>query len=189
MTARDSRGLVSSNVAQTAISVVDPAVRVNYALFSRGGTATGSSDYPNGGYPATSAINDERTGGNWGGGAGGWNDGTRDLWPDSLEVAFNGAKTIDEIHVFTLQNDYKHPVEPDANTPADFYGIIDFGVQYWNGSDWVTIPGGDVTGNDKAMRVFTFPAITTTKIRVVIDNARSNWSRIVELEAIGAGGQ
>jgi hypothetical protein len=35
------------------------------------------------------------------------------------------------------------------------------------------------------MRVFTFPAITTTKIRVVVNDARSHWSRITEVEAFG----
>jgi PKD repeat protein len=185
----DSRGYISSNVAQTAISVTDPAARVNYALFSNGGAATGSSEYVNGGYPAISAINGDRTGGNWGGNTGGWNDNTRDAYPDSLEVAFSSAKTIDEINVFTLQNDFRNPQEPAAATPADLYGIIDFDVQYWDGANWVTIPGGSVTGNDKAKRAFTFPGIMTTKIRVVVNNARSHFSRIVELEAVGAGGQ
>ena len=65
------------------------------------------------------------------------------------------------------------------------YGIQDFEVQYWDGSQWVTVPNGAVTGNDKAMRVFTFPEITTTKIRVFVTNARNNFSRLTEIEAIG----
>lgn len=40
-----------------------------------------------------------------------------------------------------------------------------------------------VIGNDKAMRTFTFDAITTTKVRVQVHNARNNWTRIVEVEA------
>jgi hypothetical protein len=84
-----------------------------------------------------------------------------------------------------LQNDYRNPVEPDASTPADVYGILDFDVQYWNGSQWVTVPGGSVTGNDKAMRVFALPSIATTKVRVVVNNGRAHFSRIVEIEAIG----
>jgi hypothetical protein len=35
------------------------------------------------------------------------------------------------------------------------------------------------------MRTFTFTSISTTKIRVVVNNARNNWSRVVELEAMG----
>jgi hypothetical protein len=157
----------------------------NVALASNGATAIGSTSYPNGGFPASSAINGEHKGANWGGGSGGWNDATRDVFPDSLEVDFNGSQTLNEIRVYTLQNNYSSPVEPDTATPADIYGIQDFDVQYWNGTQWVTVPGGSVTGNDKALRVFTFPTITTTKIRIVVNNSRVHFSRIVEVEAFG----
>jgi len=33
--------------------------------------------------------------------------------------------------------------------------------------------------------MFTFSPITTSKMRVVVNNARNNWSRIVEVEAYG----
>jgi hypothetical protein len=165
------------------------ACHVNVAASSSGASATGSSEYQNGGFPASSAINGDRKGENWGGGTGGWNDGTRDVWPDSLEVAFNGSQTINEIRVFTVQNDFRNPVEPTPLTPADVYGIRDFDVQYWDGSAWVTVPAGSVTGNDKAMRVFVFPDVTTNKIRVVVNNGRSNFSRITELEAFGCSAQ
>ena len=86
-----------------------------------------------------------------------------------------------------MQNSWKTAGEPDANTPATGEGLLDFVVQYRNADDtgWLTIPGGNVTGNDKAMRTFTFTSITTTKIRVVVNNSRNNWSRIVEVEALG----
>jgi hypothetical protein len=35
------------------------------------------------------------------------------------------------------------------------------------------------------IRAFTFPAVTTTKIRILVNNARAHFSRIVELEAFG----
>jgi hypothetical protein len=47
------------------------------------------------------------------------------------------------------------------------------------------VPGGSVTGNDKAMRVFTFSTIATSKIRVVVTASRNNWTRVVEVEAFG----
>ena len=87
-----------------------------------------------------------------------------------------------------MQNGWKTAGEPDANTPATGEGLLDFVVQYRNSDNtgWLTIPGGNVTGNDKAWRQFTFETpTTTTKIRVVVNNARNNWSRIVELEALG----
>lgn len=189
LTVTDSRGKASDNASQVIISVEQTSARTNYALRANGGTATGSSEYYTNGFPAASAINGDRTGGNWGSGAGGWNDGTRDVQPDSLEVAFSGAKTIDEIRLYTLQDQFTNAQEPTANMTCTVYGNLDFDVQYWNGSAWVTVPGGSVTNNDKVERVFTFPAVTTTKIRVVVNAARVHFSRIVELEAFGAGGQ
>ena len=160
------------------------ATRSNVALSSNNSTAVGSSTYVNGGYPASSAIDGEHKGLNWGNN-GGWNDGTRNIWPDSLEVDFSGNKLINEIRVYTVQNDVRNPVEPTPLTSADLYGIEDFDVEYWDGDSWEIVTGGHVVGNDKAMRVFIFPDVTTSKIRVVVNKGRSYWSRIVEVEAFG----
>jgi hypothetical protein len=174
-------GTTSTTACAAPQQVCAPA---NVALASAGATATGSSEYGNGGFPASSAIDGEHKGLNWGAG-GGWNDNTRDLYPDSLEVAFNASRTINEIRVYTVQNDFHNPVEPTPTTPADIHGILDFEVQTWDGSAWVTIPGGSVVGNDKAMRIFTFADVTTTKIRVLVTNSRVHYSRITEVEAFG----
>jgi serine protease AprX len=174
----------TSDTATVTVQVGAADCLVNFALSSAGATATGSSEYGNGGFPASSAIDGEHKGLNWGAG-GGWNDNTRGVYPDSLEVAFQGSKTISQIIVYTLQNNFENPVEPTPLTPADYHGIQDFNVQYWNGSNWVTVTGGSVTGNDKAMRIFAMPLTTTTKIRVVVNNARVHFSRITELEAFG----
>jgi hypothetical protein len=159
---------------------------VNFALSSLGSLASASSSHFSGAYPALSAINGERTGNFWGTATGGWNDGTRGLWPDNLDIDFGGSRTISEIRVYTLQNNWKTAGEPNLTTPATGEGILDFDVQTWNGTAWVTVPGGQVTGNDKAMRVFPFTAITTSKVRVAVNNSRNNWSRIVEVEALGS---
>lgn len=156
----------------------------NVALATAGSLASATSSHSSGLYPASGAIDGEHKGLNWGSG-GGWNDGTRATWPDTLEVDFGVTRSIDEIRVYTLQNNWQNAVEPTETTSASAEGILDFTVEYWNGSAWVAVPGGSVTGNDKAMRVFAFPTIATTKIRVVVTNARSNWSRIVEVEATG----
>lgn len=187
LTVTDSRSKASDNTAQLIISVEQTTERTNYALRTNGSSATPSSEAP--GFPALSAINGDRSGGNWGGGSGGWNDNTRDVQPDTLEIAFSSAKTIDEIRLFTLQDQFSSPQEPTAEMTCTLYGIQDFDVQYWNGSAWVTIPGGNVVNNDRVMRVFTFSPVSTTKIRIVVNTARSHFSRIVELEAYGAGGQ
>jgi hypothetical protein len=176
----------TSAAACTAPQLVCTAT--NFALSTAGAVATASSTAMSRNYSAGSAIDGEHRGVNWENG-GGWNDDTRDQWPDTLEVAFSGARTINEVRVYTLQNNFHNPVEPDANTPADVYGIRDFDVQYWDGANWVNVPGGHVIGNDKAMRVFTFPDILTSKIRVVVNNGRVYYSRIVEIEAFGCGSQ
>lgn len=62
-----------------------------------------------------------------------------------------------------------------------------FDVQYWTGAAWATVPGGAVTGNDKVWRKLTFPAVTTTKIRVLARGGADGYSRIVEVEAWGSG--
>ncbi len=188
LTVTDSRGKVSTPSNPVTITVTSSTARTNYALTGNGGTAVGSTT-ANSRFPAASAINGDRTGSTWANGTGGWNDGTRGVFPDNLEVDFSGAKIIDEINVVTLQNNWTTAGEPNLTTPATGEGILDFDVQYWNGSGWVTVTGGSVTGNDKAWRQFTFAAVTTTKIRVVVNNSRNNYSRIVELEAVGPGGQ
>jgi hypothetical protein len=168
--------------ANFAITAIDCAT--NFALASNGGTVTASSEYSNGGFPASTAIDGEHKGLNWGNG-GGWNDGTRDIYPDWLEVGFNGSKAINEIRVYTVQTDFSNPVEPTPDTRADYYGLLDFEVQYWDGNAWVTVPNGSITNNDRVMRIFSFPEITTTKIRVWVTDARVHYSRITEVEAFG----
>jgi hypothetical protein len=163
-----------------------PCPSLNHALAAYGAIATASSTAGSN-FPASGATDGDHTGANWEAG-GGWNDATRDQWPDTLEVAFAGPRVLNEIRVYTLQNNYTSPAEPTPSTPADIYGIRDFDVQYWTGAAWATVPGGSVTGNDKAMRIFTFPDVTTAKIRVVVNNGRVHYSRITEVEAFGCAG-
>jgi hypothetical protein len=58
-------------------------------------------------------------------------------------------------------------------------------VQYWTGGNWQTVPGGSVTGNNLVWRRFIFPAVTTGKVRVVVNAAVDGVARIVEVEAWG----
>ena len=69
---------------------------------------------------------------------------------------FYGAKWINEIDVYTLQDDYHNPVEPTENMSFSTFGITAFDVQYWNGSAWVPILNRGVIGNNKVWRKFTF---------------------------------
>jgi len=159
---------------------------VNVAAQANGGVATASSAY-NASYPAVSANNGDRKGLNWGSG-GGWNDATTGNYPDWLQVTFSSAQSIGEIDVFTVQDNYQSPVEPTAAMAFTQYGITSFQVQYWDGSVWVDIPGGNVTNNNQVWRKFTFTPITTDRIRVLVSGALNGYSRITEIEAWTASG-
>ena len=104
---------------------------------------------------------------------------------------FAGSKTIDEIDVFSLHDNYTQENTPTETQTFTLYGLLAFDVQYWNGSSWVTVPGGSVTGNNKVWRKFTFSPISTSKIRVWINQVPDSWSRVVEIQAFGtsAGGE
>ncbi|HEV3469007.1 MAG TPA: discoidin domain-containing protein, partial [Pyrinomonadaceae bacterium] len=134
--------------------------RFNVALGANGAAAFASSVYPSWDFNPASAIDGDRTGKNWGSG-GGWNDGTRAIYPDWLEVNFGGSRAIDEVRVYTLQDGYSSGVEPTETTTANENGIIDFDVQTWDGTSWVTVPGGAIRGNSLALRSVQFPAVTT----------------------------
>lgn len=163
---------------------------VNVALRGNGGVASASS-FING-YPFDAVNNGDRKGVNWGNG-GGWNDSTVGQYPDWVRVDFSGSKTINEVDVFTLQDNYGNPVEPSEGQAFALYGIVDFDVQYWDGSTWALLPNGSLRNNNKVWVQIIFPAVTTSAIRVVVYrgatgafNPNGDYSRIVELEAWGS---
>ena len=162
--------------------------RINVAHSSNGGVASASSTYNQPGwvYSPGGAIDGDRRGASLGGGAwGSWNDANSSL-PDHLEVQFSGPKTISAVEVFTQQDNYANPSEPTESMTFSIYGLQGFEVQYQDGAGWVTVPGGVVTGNNKVWRRITFPAVTTSKIRVVTTRSPDGYSRITEVEAWGA---
>jgi hypothetical protein len=189
-TASDGNGGVST--ARVSVAVVAVNSPVNYARTALGSVPSASSTAAARNYSASGAFDGERAGVNWEQG-GGWNDDTRGIWPDSLSVAFGGgAKTITEIRVYTLQNNYLSPAVPTETTDASVYGIQDFEVQVFNSAtgQFETVPGGTVTGNTKALRVISLATpVTTTAVRIKVNAGRVFYSRIVELEAYGPPGQ
>jgi hypothetical protein len=117
------------------------------------------------------------------GSGGGWNDATSNSYPDWVEVSFNGAKTIDSVDVFTVQDAFSSPAEPTEQMTFTKYGVTQFDVQAWDGAAWATVTGGSVTGNDRVWRKVTFAPVTTTKVRVLVKSALDGYSRITEVEA------
>ena len=181
--AYDNSGAVTTSA--TATVTVNPAssgTRTNVALAANGGIATASTTYSATSYPIAVLNNGDRKGLNWGAG-GGWNDATNNVYPDWAQITFNEPKDIDEIDVFTLQDVFTSPIEPTATQTFTKYGITAFDIQYWNGSDWVTVPGGSITGNNLVWRKITFPAVTTDRIRIQVNASLAGYSRIVEIEA------
>lgn len=181
---------------------------VNVAGRYNGGSAVASScvnglspcagmDDPN--FPPEAVIDGDKSGQKWGEGLrGGWNDGTEGEYAgDWLRVSFDDEKTIHEINVVTLRDNFSStaPVGIDetfSTAPNSGYGITSFEVQYLSEGRWVRIPGGLVTDNNKVWRRFTLASpVTTSAVRVVVrdaavwTNSPSNYSRIVELEALG----
>ena len=189
--AGDRRGRHRSRIAEveaiageTAAPPAAPPVpsgAVNVAAASAGATATASS--ADSGFGVAGAINGDRRGVNWGAG-GGWQDGTPGSFPDWLQVDFAGARTITEVRLFSIQDNYAAPVEPTTTQLFSKYGVTTFTVQYWDGTQWLAVPGGTITGNQNVWRTVTFPALTTSRIRVLVTGAADIRSRIAEVEAI-----
>jgi hypothetical protein len=159
-----------------------PGIRTNVALASNGGLASASSQL-SGGAPGIAIDNIK----NWAT-SGTWKDATPDAYPDWLQIDFNGSKTINEIDVYAVKDDFSNAVDPTESETFNYYGITSFEVQYWNGSAWTTVENGNVVNTNKVITKLVFPAVTTTKIRVVVNSAQANYSRIVELEAWTTGG-
>jgi hypothetical protein len=161
--------------------VVNASGSINVALAANGGVATASSTY-SGNFPVSAIINNMRTGANWGV-SGGWNDNTGSVYPDWVQINFNGSKTIDHVVLYTVQDNYANPIEPTDTTTFSLYGITAFTVQGWNGSSWVTL--GSVSGNNLVKRTVNFAAYTTDRIRINVTASLAGYSRITEVEAWG----
>ena len=163
-------------IGVTAADAYEPR---NASLPVYGGEASASSSHPADANPLSfqpSNVNDgARNTGNF------WNDANSDVYPDWIQITFGRREVINEIDVFTVSDDVGVTM-PNLDTTFTAYGIKDFEVQYLDGSEWKTVPGGSVQGNNKVWRQFTFEAITTTAVRVYITNA-SGFSRVSEIEA------
>jgi hypothetical protein len=153
----------------------------NVASASAGAVATASSS-SGAAYPVTAVNDNDRKGVNWKNG-GGWRDGTPNVYPDWVQINFAGAKTIDRVVVYTIQDDNRNPIEPTDGLTFNDDGIKDFSVQGWKNNSWVTL--ATVSNNNLVKRTVTFAAFKTDRIRVNVTRALTSYSRIMEIEAWG----
>lgn len=148
----------------------------NVALSSAGATASASTTLV-AGYDPPTTIDGNKRASSW------WADNTSNAYPDWLEIQFSGSKTISEVDVIGVQQDYTNPSEPTLQMTSRF-ALTSFKVQYWTGTSWLTVPGGDVASNDRVWRKFSFTPITTGKIRIYVTGvAGDNHSNVIEVEA------
>jgi hypothetical protein len=125
---------------------------------------------------------------------GNWTDGTANTFPDIVTTGFPQKYTINKVIVYSLQDNYGNPVDPESvpgSGPVTFtqYGLIDFVVEGWNGDQWVQLQS--VTGNNLVMRPVSFAPFTTDRVRVRITRSAYSNSSMTELEVWGvqpAGG-
>jgi PKD repeat protein len=179
----DASNTASTSNALAADIHAGATSSIDVALASNGGVASASSSYPS--FPVSAVIDGDRTGLNWGRG-GGWNSGTANSFPDWVQVNFSGQKTIDQVVVYTLQDNYTNPVDPPDNLTFARFGVTAFQVQGWSGTAWVDL--GAVSGSNLVKRPVSFPAYTTNSIRVNITAALAGFARITEIEAWTAPG-
>jgi Tfp pilus tip-associated adhesin PilY1 len=174
------------DLAQSALLDVPGATAgsglLNVALASNGGVAQASSYY-NSSYGPGAVINGDRAGVGWGSG-GGWNSACcGNTFPDWLQINFNGQKSITQAIVYSVQDTYWAPIEPTDTMTFNNYGLVDFSIQGWDGSGWVTL--ATVTGNNLVKRTVNFSAYATDRIRIYITRTADGWSRATEVEVSG----
>ncbi|MET0624140.1 MAG: RHS repeat-associated core domain-containing protein [Pyrinomonadaceae bacterium] len=165
--------------------------RVNFAQASNGGVTTAQGYTADGVFPGLhfqpAYANDGRRyaspqGDRY------WRDA--DGLPSLIQVDFGVQRTIDEVDLYTLADHpaYQTQADPAPSQPFTQYGVTSFEVQYWTGSAWAAAQGGSVSGNSLVWRKVSFPAVTTSKIRVVVNGAADAVARVVEVEAWGEAG-
>lgn len=155
------------------------ATSPNIAPVECGVAVTTSSTSTARDYDPRGVIDGDRKGLNWERG-GGWNDATRGVFPDWIQLTFPCEQAVNRVVVAHLQNNFAAPVEPTTETPATFYQLVDYDVQTWDGRNWQTVK--QVRGNDRALNDLSFAAVTTRGVRLNVLAANGFYSRVVELE-------
>lgn len=162
---------VGRSGAETTVPVtVVPRPSGPDANLALGGAASASSTHGN--FAVCGAVDGNSDSEAWST-ATGWNDGTRDAFPDWYTVEFEEPTQLSRVVLHTLDS---------SRYPAGQYGLQDWDVQVLDGTTWRTVS----TVRDNALGAVTssFDPVTTTSVRVLASASNDNaYSRIVELEA------
>lgn len=163
----------------------------NYCLMSD--ATVSASSTANASFPASSAIDGDRLGQNcafsgrapcWGN-RGGWNDGTRDIYPDWLRIDFGRARSVGRVVVVNFQDNFSQPsVEPylGYEGPAA-YGLDDYYIEVLTPEgSWAQVAEAEEV-NLSIIQEFNFFPVLGTAVRITITDAYGHYSRIVEFEA------
>lgn len=176
---------VSFYRGSTLIRTVTSGTRINYALPINGGIATASSTF-SAAFPPLGTINGDRNGLGWGAG-GGWNNAVASTFTDYLQIDLGTPRLIDEINVFTLQDNNATSV-PTLSTTFTQDGLIDFNIKYLDGQGtWQQL--FTVTANNKVWRQFS-TSLTAQLWRLyptAFGSTNGSYARVVEFELVGAG--
>jgi hypothetical protein len=124
-------------------------------------------------YPACGAFDGDRDSTHWASTTG-WNDNTKGVFPDWLQVTFDKPETVGRVDLYTLDS---------KKYPANKYGLKDWDVEVQVGGTWQTV--AQVRNNTAGLVSSTFPAVTADALRLVTlaSNEGPTYSRVVELEA------
>lgn len=104
----------------------------------------------------------------------GWNDGTKGVWPDTVDVSIPEPRQISRVVLTTLDS---------ATSPAEQFGLSDWDVQLRVDGEWTTV--AEIRDNAEGQVTSTFSAIVADAVRIVAhgSNNDDDYARIVELEA------
>jgi hypothetical protein len=149
--------------------------RQNYNI-ARGKAVTTSGDSDGAVYPASNAVDGTNSSNN-----SRWISAVNLSSPHWIEIHLQENHEIDEIRFWTgSHQDYS------GNYHFNTAGALDkYRLQYWDGSSYRTIPGGDVTagGNSRAAVRHTFSPLTTSKVRLFMPAPYSTSQiRLYEIE-------
>ena len=101
----------------------------------------------------------------------------------SWQTTTAGVNTLDIDLVSSTKIGSVHLYSGSSTASA----LADFTLKYWNGTAWINIPGGTVTGNTTLDRVITFTTpVTTTDVRLEFTKSGTTPTVIRELQIFPA---